>query len=115
MATAIYEYKMDKQTWLSMGSRLIYHFTRHTSLAIEVGYDQVKPENEPTRKLAKLTVAPQLPADRGFFSRPVLRAFVTYAKWNGAAQIAGFAGGTGGVFGGSSQGASYGFQVEAWR
>jgi maltoporin len=114
MATAVYERKDAKQRWLSLGIRPIYHFGEHFNLALELGQDRVKPDNGDEQVLTKLTIAPQLSAGRGFFSRPVLRLFVTWADWNRAAQDAGVAGGTSGVFGSDSEGLTYGLQAEAW-
>ncbi|MET3134443.1 maltoporin [Oxalobacteraceae bacterium GrIS 1.11] len=120
MATFVYE---DKQTagvhskWTSAGARPVYHFADNYSIAAELGFDQVKPDGQPTRNLTKFTIAPQLAAGNSFWSRPVLRAFYTYAKWNGAAQAAAGAGdalSTTGVFGSKTNGSSVGFQVEAW-
>jgi len=61
-----------------------------------------------TAKVAKLTVAPQYTLSGGFWARPAFRAFATYAKWNGNAPQGG------GVFGTSTNGMTYGLQVEAW-
>jgi len=96
--------------WTSFGIRPQYAFSDNFSLAVEAGYDQVKNGSEATAKLAKLTVAPQLSLSRGFWARPVFRAFATYAKWNAAAGDVG----TNGVFGSKTNGMSYGAQVEAW-
>jgi maltoporin len=52
----------------------------------------------------------QLALSRGVWARPVLRAFVTYAKWNGVAQKAGIANG---VFGDSKNGMNFGVEPEA--
>jgi maltoporin len=79
------------------------------SLAIEAGYDQTKTAGGPTAKLSKLTLAPQYTLSGGFWARPAFRAFATYAKWNTAAGAQG-----GGVFAPSTNGMTYGFQVEAW-
>jgi len=120
MATFVYE---DKQTagvhskWTSAGARPVYHFADNLSLAAELGFDTVKPDGQATRHLTKFTIAPQLAAGNSFWSRPVLRAFYTYAKWNDAAQAAAGAGdalSTSGVFGKKTNGSSVGFQVEAW-
>lgn len=120
MATFVYE---DKQTagisskWTSLGARPVYNFTDNYSLAVELGHDRVKPEAGETRQLTKLTIAPQLAAGPSFWSRPVLRAFYTYAKWNKAAQAAAVADtalSSTGVFGGKTNGSSMGFQVESW-
>ncbi|MFM2088454.1 MAG: hypothetical protein RLZZ237_3323 [Pseudomonadota bacterium] len=120
MATLVYE---DKQTagisskWTSLGARPVYNFTDNYSLAVELGHDRVKPEDGETRQLTKLTIAPQLAAGPSFWSRPVLRAYYTYAKWNKAAQAAAVADtalSSTGVFGGKTNGSSMGFQVESW-
>ncbi|MNT43266.1 Maltoporin precursor [compost metagenome] len=120
MGTFVYE---DKETagvsskWTSIGARPIYHFTDNYSLAVELGHDIVKPEGGESRNLTKLTFAPQLSAGNSFWSRPVLRAFYTYAKWNKAAQSAAAAEtalSSTGVFGGKTNGSSVGFQVESW-
>lgn len=116
-ATLVYEDRKDKQQWLSFGVRPIYHFSEHFNLALELGHDQVNPEQGASMRLNKVTVAPQLAKGRGFFSRPVLRAFVTYADWNAAARDAlenPVAGGATGVYGLKTEGISYGIQVEAW-
>ncbi|WKB52965.1 maltoporin [Eleftheria terrae] len=100
----------DKQTWLTIGVRPQYNFTDNFSLAFELGHDRTKTEGSPAAKLTKFTVAPQLSLGRGFWSRPVFRAFATYAKWNDEAGDAK----TGGVFGDDNNGMTYGIQVEAW-
>ncbi|WP_317201927.1 carbohydrate porin [Janthinobacterium sp.] len=120
MATFVYEDKKNGDThskWTSLGARPVYHFADNYSLAAELGFDQVKPDGQATRNLTKFTIAPQLAAGNSFWSRPVLRAFYTYAKWNTAAQAAAGAGdalSSTGVFGGKTNGSSMGFQVEAW-
>ena len=98
-------------TWLSLGGRPQYHFSDRLSLAVEVGVDQVEPDGAASRNLYKVTIAPQLSTSRDFWSRPVLRAFVTYAAWNQGAEAAGIDAGN--VFDGKS-GITYGFQAEAW-
>lgn len=102
--------------WTYAGVRPVFHMSDYFKIQAELGYNQVKPDNLATAKLAKVTIAPTLVAGRGFWARPELRAFYTYAKWNGAArdQWGGVAGGATGPFGNSTNGSSYGFQVEAW-
>lgn len=116
MAVAGYFDYKNNYTWTYVGARPVYHFSDYFKLQAEVGLNEVKPDGAATRKLAKLTIAPTLVAGRGFWARPELRAFYTYAKWNGAARDGwgGVAGGTAGPFGNSTNGSSYGFQVEAW-
>ena len=70
------------------------------------------------RQMTKLTIAPQLTTHFGFWSRPVLRAFITYAQWNDAASAAALADdtiGVNGVYGLANHGLNYGFQAEVWR
>lgn len=117
MATFVYEDQIDTQKWISVGARPVYHFDDKWSLAVDVGHDRVKPKDGDTRTLTKLTIAPQLSAGAGFFSRPSLRLFYTYAKWNDAAQTAAPAGdalSATGVFGSSTNGSTIGVQVEGW-
>lgn len=98
----------DKQTWLSLGVRPQYQFTDTFSLAVEVGHDRVETGGV-AANLTKFTIAPQLALARGFWARPVFRAFATFAKWNEAAGTV-----ANGVFGAKTSGMSYGVQVEAW-
>ena len=105
-------------TWTTVGVRPVYALNDNFKLILDLGHDNVKPANGGAdQKLTKLTFAPTLAAGKGFWSRPELRAFVTYAKWNTAAQQAAPAGSTlssTGAFGGSTNGTSAGLQVEAW-
>lgn len=120
MGTVVYQDTKSAGThtkWTSFGVRPIYHFHENYNLAMELGHDIVKPDNAASRKLTKFTIAPQLSAGAGFWSRPVLRAYYTYAKWNTAAQAAAAAGtplSATGTFGSSTNGSTIGFQVETW-
>lgn len=107
--TTVYQHQEDNQDWFSAGVRPIVHFNQYFDLAVEVGYDQVEPEDGDTSRLTKVTVAPQITPEASFWSRPALRAFVTYADWNDAAGELGD-----GVFGTDTSGLTYGIQVEAW-
>lgn len=122
MGTFVYEDKKDALSathtkWTSIGVRPVYHFAENFSLAAELGQDRVSPDGQASRSLTKFTIAPQLSAGNGFWSRPVLRAYYTYAKWNDAAQAAAGAGDSlskTGVFGAATSGSTIGVQVEAW-
>jgi maltoporin len=58
----------------------------------------------------KLTLAPQVSLGNQFFSRPVLRLFVTWAHWSDA-----FVGQVGGQdYQTSREGLTWGMQMEAW-
>ncbi|MES2102784.1 MAG: carbohydrate porin [Pseudomonadota bacterium] len=105
-------------TWTSFGVRPVYALHENFKLQLEVGHDTIKPASGgENQQLTKVTFAPTLTMGRGFWARPELRAFVTYAKWNDAAQAAATPGSTlssTGVFGGSTNGTSIGVQVETW-
>ncbi|HYE52138.1 MAG TPA: carbohydrate porin [Azospirillaceae bacterium] len=112
--TAVAEWREGRgrvpgQAWYSLGARPVYAVTEHVSLAVEAGVDLVDPDDGPVRRLAKLTLAPTLAAGPGFYDRPQLRAFATYARWNAAARRAGLRGPDGG-----RDGLSVGIQVETW-
>jgi LamB porin len=66
--------------------------TRHLSLTGDCGFDRTHLAGSYDGWLRKCVFAPQIGADRKFFGRPVLRAFVTYGNWS-----RGFRGLVGGV------------------
>ena len=68
--------------WESFGARPEVFFTKHLSLAVEGGFDHTNAPGQYDGWLRKVTVAPQIGVGRKFFSRPVLRAFLTYANWS---------------------------------
>lgn len=106
-----------QQTWTSMGTRLNYALTPHIKLVGDIGHDIVKPEAGPQRKLTKITIAPALSLGSGYWDRPSIYAYYTYAKWNDAARAAAGAGSAlsgSGAFGGANHGATLGVQLEAW-
>jgi maltoporin len=103
--------------WASFGARPEIFFTKYISLAFEAGFDHtegfVPARNGSTYMdgwLRKVTIAPQIGAGRKFFSRPVLRAFLTYANWSDA--FRGFVGGA--PYLNKTNGLSYGVQAETW-
>ena len=102
------------QDWLSLGVRPIYHINEHFGLALEVGYDRVDPDEGDDRELTKITFAPLIRAKGGFFARPELRVFVTYADWNEAAREAGVITTGENPFGDDNDGWTFGVQAEAW-
>jgi len=104
--------------WASFGVRPEVFFTKYISLAFEAGADHTEGfVNTQTGVnanfdgwLRKFTIAPQLGAGRQFFSRPVLRLFLTYANWSN-----GFRGFVGGIpFEDRTSGLTYGVQAETW-
>ena len=97
--------------WASFGARPIVFFSKHLSLAFEAGFDHTESGiGQHDGWLRKFTVAPQIGAGRKFFSRPVLRAFITYANWSD-----GFRGLVGGVpYQNRTNGLTYGVQMENW-
>ena len=99
------------QTWMSAGVRPIVEFNRYFSLAFEAGVDYVADSvTDTSGNLVKLTVAPQVSLGNQFFSRPVLRAFITYGQWSD-----GFVGQVGGQdYQSVHSGFTYGLQMETW-
>jgi maltoporin len=96
--------------FFNVGVRPQYNFTANKSIAVELSHAEGTDSagNKPT--LDKLTIAPQLTLSGGFWARPVLRAFVTYANWNkDAGSLAN------GAFGANAtSGTTFGVQAEAW-
>jgi maltoporin len=97
--------------WASAGVRPIYCFNKYLSLALEGGVDWVKNENQDTSDyLWKVTLAPQVSLGNRFFSRPSIRAFITYAHWGD--DFRGQVGGNDYLT--ENEGLTYGVQMEAW-
>ena len=99
--------------WFSGGFRFLKYFYKHFNLAVEYGFDYV--HNQPLKRegeLQKLTIAPQLSWDYGFYSRPVLRPFITYASWS--KDFKGAVGGGLAPFGDKTNGLTYGIAFEIW-
>ncbi len=101
----------SRETWTSFGLRPVVFFSDRFSLALEAGVDWVDSQPLGTDgHLWKITLAPQISRGGKFFSRPVIRPFITYAKWSD-----GFRGMVGGnAYENALDGLSYGLQVEAW-
>ena len=123
MPIFIFQRKRDGQPehgfndWASFGVRPEIFFTKYISLAFEGGFDHTEGfvttqtgDRQFDGWLRKFTIAPQIGAGRKFFSRPVLRAFLTYASWsNGFRGLVG-----GGPFEDRTSGLTYGLQAETW-
>jgi maltoporin len=100
------------QQWVSFGARPEVFFTKYLSLAFEGGFDHTRSQIAPLYDgwLRKFTIAPQIGAGRKFFSRPVLRAYLTYGNWSDG--LRGFVGGI--PFQTRTNGFTYGVQAETW-
>jgi maltoporin len=93
----------DQVQWVSSGLRPVWHFNKYLSLAVEGGVDWVK-------DTASDTIAPQVSLGGRFMSRPVIRAFATYAHWSDD-----FIGQVGGNdYLNQNDGWTYGVQMEVW-
>jgi maltoporin len=97
--------------WVSLGVRPIVHLNHYISVAVEGGADWVKDDQANTKGVVyKATLAPQVSLGDRFMSRPVLRAFATYAHWSDD-----FVGQVGGAdYAAKNRGMTYGMQMEVW-
>jgi maltoporin len=100
----------DWVQWASFGVRPEVFFSKHLSLTGDCGFDHTHLPGSYQGWLRKCTVAPQIGSGRKFFSRPVLRTFVTYANWSEG--FRGFVGGT--PYLNKTNGLTYGVQAEHW-
>jgi maltoporin len=99
------------EQWVSFGARPEIFFTKYLSLAFEAGADHTHSlAGQYDGWLRKFTIAPQIGAGRKFFSRPVLRVFLTYANWSDG--LRGFVGGQ--PYLKRTNGLTYGVQAETW-
>ena len=106
----------DNVSWISTGVRPVYFWNDIMSTAVEVGFDHVRNATNDnidgtiTSNLGKFTVAQQWSAGKGYWARPTIRVFGTYAKWNEASK--GHIGGD--AYGDRTSGFTFGAQMEAW-
>jgi maltoporin len=117
MPTALFGWHQDGTPdepgfkWVSFGAQPVYFINKHFSLAFDAGFDYVKDGNgEFSGWLRKFTFAPQITPLPEFWSRPSLRAFITYANWSDG--LVGFVGGD--AYKNRKSGLSAGVQVETW-
>ncbi|WP_336222187.1 maltoporin [Citrobacter amalonaticus] len=69
--------------WYTVGIRPMYKWTPIMSTLLEVGYDNVKSQQTSDRNSQyKITLAQQWQAGDSIWSRPAIRVFATYAKWD---------------------------------
>ncbi|CAH6660192.1 maltoporin [Pseudocitrobacter vendiensis] len=70
-------------TWYTVGVRPMFKWTPIMSTLMEVGYDNVKSQQTGDRNSQyKITLAQQWQAGDSIWSRPAIRVFATYAKWD---------------------------------
>ena len=105
----------------TLGVRPHFFLSQYVSVVTEVGTQYFDDEiNDVSGDLTKATLALQLHPEAKFFSRPVLRAFVTGATWS--SEFKGLSGsgraiGSGpddAPFGDDTNGYTFGVQWEAW-
>ncbi|MFW2072959.1 maltoporin [Acinetobacter gerneri] len=113
------ENKLDHQDWFSSGIRPVYALTDQFKLIGEVGIDAIK--RDKTATLTKFTISPTWsPKGKGFWDRPEIRLYYTYALWNKEAQKIADLKDSGstlsslGSFGTSRHGSNFGLQIEYW-
>ena len=69
--------------WWTVGVRPMFKWTPIMSTLLEVGYDNVKSQRtDDTNNQYKITLAQQWQAGDSIWSRPAIRVFATYAKWD---------------------------------
>ncbi len=117
MTSFIYEDMQSKdfdgadQTWISLGVRPIWYMSDTLRIPLEIGWDRVEDRaTNSTGSVLKTTVAAEFALERGFWSRPVLRLFVTHANWSDV--FKGQVGGSQNV--NDTSGWSLGVQAETW-
>ena len=120
-AVVIYQDQKDNYKWFSFGVRPVYHFNDLYGITAEYGFDQVKPDNAnmangsiETTRLQKFTVAGLVTSGKGFWNRPQLRLFYTYAVWNDAARDTTWGNVGGAAYKDATSGSTYGAQAEIW-
>lgn len=100
---------------ISIGTRYLHYISKHFNLAVELSNDYVNDEKyQLSGNVSKITFAPQISWDYGYYSRPVIRPFITYAHWSNS--LKGLVGTMpkNDVFAEKTHGITVGLQVEVW-
>jgi maltoporin len=106
------EQKGDSILWLSTGIRPMFYLTNQINIAYETGIDWVDNKRIGAEGYVwKNTVALQFQEKPGYFERPVIRLFGTYANWSDdlEGKVA-----TNSEFVDNTDGFIFGLQVETW-
>lgn len=103
----------QKIHWFSAGFRAMKYLNKNFNLALEYGADYVNNHTiDKEGVLHKVTFSPQIQLNYGFYTRPVLRPFVTYATWS--EDFKGSIGGGYAPFANKTNGCTYGVAFEVW-
>ena len=99
-----------REQWLGFGFRPSYLVTQNFHIVTEVGSSIVQKNG--SKKLSRLTLAPQLSINENIWGRPVLRAFYTHSFWseNNNSNVAQNAP----TYANKTAGGSYGVQMESF-
>lgn len=69
--------------WLSLGGRAIRYINDQFRLSVEVSNDYIHNEQDDVSgNLSMITFTPEFSVGKGYYTRPVIRPFVTYARWS---------------------------------
>lgn len=110
-----YGFENQHINWFSIGGRYLYYLSRHVNLALEIGNDYVKDtKTNVAGSLQKITFSPQISWNKGYYSRPVIRPFVTYAHWSNSLMGKVGVSDQNDYFKKRTQGLTYGLQLEVW-
>lgn len=101
--------------WMTTGFRLMKFFHKHFGLALEASNEYI--DNQTITKhgwMQKVTFAPQISWNYGFYSRPVIRPFVTFAHWSESLKGTIGNGPGDAPFADKTNGLTYGVSFEVW-
>ncbi|MDV7105111.1 carbohydrate porin [Vibrio sp. TH_r3] len=102
----------DRDIWAA-GVRPHNQITDNFAMQYEVGYEYIdeKKDGGAEGGLFKATIAPTIMLETGFWARPQIRVFATYAQWDGDASSKLDSGYT---RGGATDVLNFGVQAEVW-
>ncbi|MGD8846934.1 MAG: carbohydrate porin, partial [Desulfobacteraceae bacterium] len=109
----------NQVTKLLYGGRGKYSINKNVALQLEAGAVYLDSEPSATASghledtLYKVTFAPTIQPDLGFWTRPEIRFYATYAWW-GDEESNAYLDDSAGIDSGDTSGLTYGFQMEVW-
>lgn len=99
--------------WLGLGVRPIYYICKQFRLTAEVTHELIHNKSVGVKgNMTKLSFTPEFALSKGFYSVPVLRPYITYARWSDG--LKGYIAQGSEKFSQKTSGLMFGLQFEIW-
>lgn len=100
-------------SWLALGVRPIYYISKQFRLTAEITHELIDNKSMGVKgNMSKLAFTPEFSLGKGFYTVPVLRPYITYARWSDG--LKGYIASGSEKFSKKTSGVMFGLQFEMW-